>query len=808
MATLAGTLTTPDPDAVIEGTIDIVAPDQRDVGGVTLVRIAHKIPVADSAYSKAGVPAGEYDVLERLEDGDGTYGTEQVYRILVPEGEGTYSIRGLREIYAGAPPTPSELEALLAFIKADSDATYVRSVNGVPVDPDGNVEVGSGSVPTVWPVDPAVAGSGFTPSQRTAYFHALIADIVAAGGSNIIDFPALNFVVAIENDTPSMSGSTVLFVLPSGTTLNFRPGTTVTISDASASGAANSVLMWQFGTGDAAASGFAVRDATFANKANANSKSFWGAGNRRSVAAAKTDDVTYERCRFNDVTVGATNARRNPTASLGSNRDQNWRVLGCDFRTSNNRAIELAQVKGGLIQGNTFDNVQSAIHLLLYTEGIQARDNRAVVTDSGIRINVGVKNCQFDGGRYEYAAGATSSYGALHFHTEPDVTSYETADIDFANHYFGVPSAGGTRKSLSFMSTVECTAAKVNRIKFTNCTFAGNVDLTPFNTSAGHEMEGWTFTNCDFYGNFVNVISSTHNIHDFRFINCRFHAMTGETINANRMFFENCEFDATPTLAATAFQSQMINPISPVEPVNLTGDANAVKGWIARPGPQLNPAAVLGSTVWDADDLTAGTFTSWAPHAGSAETAAFTPLAAAPTVVASAMGSHKAVRFVAASVHRLVGADLSSAKAQPYSRCYIWKTTANATDQYLVAGKTNNQPVTRHLAAGQVAHRASATGAAVQPGTVRAADVWHCTIEVFDGANSKVFTDSVIRSTGTLTEVEPLAAYRIGSSGSGSATAPLNGDFGYLAHMPGALSDGDAAKIMRWLGVRAGITIA
>lgn len=697
------------------------------------------------------------------------------------------------------PPAPADDAAMAANVTSETSATRVALNNTyAPL-------VGS-DARKVWSVDPAVAGGGYTPSQRTAYFHNLIAQIVAAGGSNVIEFPALNFVVAIENTVASLSGSTVLFILPSGTALNFRPGTKVTV-DATSAAASDLVLMWQFGTGTTAASDFAVRDATFSNKALANGKSIWGAGNRRDTSTAKTDNVTYERCVFDDVTVGVTNARRNPSASLGANRDQNWRVINCDFRTSNNRAIELSQTNGGLIQGNTFTAVESAIHLLLYTEGVKSRDNRGTTTDSAIRVNVGVKNCQFDGGRYEFVPGVTSNYGTFHFHTEPGIATYETSDLDIRNHYFGAPDTGSIKKALSFMATNECTSAKINRVRFSSCTFAGTVDLTPFYTKQGHEMDGWVFTDCDFNGNFVNVASTTHNIHDWTFINCRFHASTGDTINANRMFFRGCTFDATPTISASANDTEMINCTSPAA-ITDNGVGSTVTGTTIRTGAKLDPANIVGATTWDADDLTAGTFTTWTPKAGSAETSAFAPVTTAPTVVDAAMGAHKAVRFTAASQHRLLSGALSAPKAQPYTLAYLWKTTANASDQYLVAGNSLNQLVSRHLQGGQMAHRSSAAGTPIQPTTTRAFDAWHCTIVVYNGTSSKTFTDGVAGRSGTLTDVEALSALRIGSSGTGSATATLNGDIALLSLIPSALSDADVAKVMRWLGARAGVTIS
>lgn len=654
----------------------------------------------------------------------------------------------------------------------------------------------------IWSVDPEVAGDSYTPSQRTAYFHALCAAISAAGGSNVLEFPAVEFVIAIENTTPSLSGSTVLFTIPSGTT---KRGERMRYDDASAA-ASTAVLMWQYGEGNAASRDFTVTDAVYSNKAKANGKSLWGGGNRRDMPGAKTDNVTHERCVYDDVTVGVTNARRNPAGSLGDNRDKNWRTINCDFYTSNNRAIELSQINGALNQGCVFNDVESAIHLLLHAENVVSRDNRGTVRTSGFHINAHVHNCEFNGGRFDFTPGVTSGYGAVHFHTEPGLLTYETSALRFSNFYFGKPTTGATQKSLSFMVTEECTAAKWHDVRFTDCVFEGAIAPTPFYTKPGHEAYDFVFTNCDIYGDFTTVSSLVHNVHDWRFVNCRFHSTTPITINAERMFFDGCEFAATPILAVGSIQTEMVNYTAP-SLITKTHNSQTVEGRV-RSGALINPLSLVGSTVWDADDLTAGPLTAWAPHPGSLETAAFVPVTTAPEVVLNAVGTHKAVRFTSASAHRLLSSDFATTKAQPFTLAYLWKDADTAADQLLISGKTNNQIVTRHLTNGQVAHRATAAGSPIQASTVRAFGAWHCTVVVYNGTTSKAYTDGTGGQSGTLTESEPLAALRIGSTGSGSATGTFNGDWQFLSMIPRALSSTEVAGVLRYLSERAAITLA
>lgn len=118
MTTLAGDLRTPNSTAVVEGTIALTATDQRTAGSKTLVTITYPIEVNASTYNETDIPAGEYEVQERLES-DGMWGTESVYRVIVPES-GTWSLRALREMYDGPPDPDPDLFLTVPV----ADATY------------------------------------------------------------------------------------------------------------------------------------------------------------------------------------------------------------------------------------------------------------------------------------------------------------------------------------------------------------------------------------------------------------------------------------------------------------------------------------------------------------------------------------------------------------------------------------------------------------------------------------------------------------------------------------------------------------
>ncbi|NDK91023.1 hypothetical protein GYA93_15735 [Gordonia desulfuricans] len=140
MATLADTLTTPDSDAVVSGTIALTATRQRSAGGgKTLVKITYPIEVASSTYSAADIPAGEYDVIERLESDEGIWGTEKAYKVVVPDDTGTWSLRALREMYEGPPAADPDL-----FLTTEvGDSRYAPITPGVVITRDAAGRVAS-----------------------------------------------------------------------------------------------------------------------------------------------------------------------------------------------------------------------------------------------------------------------------------------------------------------------------------------------------------------------------------------------------------------------------------------------------------------------------------------------------------------------------------------------------------------------------------------------------------------------------------------------------------------------------------------
>lgn len=132
-------------------TVEFKAVTLRDDGGETVGNSTSRAKAYPTPPVDSGLDPGEFSInlAEGLYETRlrilGATATEWV-RFVNPPGGGRYLT--LIQAFTGVPEDPSALEALVDMLQADAAATYVRSVNGTPVDPEtGNVVVPTGEVP-------------------------------------------------------------------------------------------------------------------------------------------------------------------------------------------------------------------------------------------------------------------------------------------------------------------------------------------------------------------------------------------------------------------------------------------------------------------------------------------------------------------------------------------------------------------------------------------------------------------------------------------------------------------------------------
>ncbi|QMU22489.1 hypothetical protein [Gordonia rubripertincta] len=171
MATLYENWCTADGGTDLRGVVTLTAVTQQAAGDLTLTTVPQPITVTAGVFSVEVTP-GEYlvDVELRAGDDEVRISTDRAtQRIIVDDTADPQRLRELIDlgvvgvsplaklnaivtawIESNASPTDTLLAGLLddpeSEAKAALDATYVRSVNGTPVGPDGNVVVPTGEV--------------------------------------------------------------------------------------------------------------------------------------------------------------------------------------------------------------------------------------------------------------------------------------------------------------------------------------------------------------------------------------------------------------------------------------------------------------------------------------------------------------------------------------------------------------------------------------------------------------------------------------------------------------------------------------
>ncbi|AON97324.1 tail protein [Gordonia phage Hedwig] len=150
MATLFENWCTADGGTELSGVVTLTPIAQQAAGPLTLATVPEPITVTGGAFT-AEVTPGEYlvDVELRAGDDEVRISTDKAtQRIAVADLETSQRLRDLIGLGAPGQSPLAKLNAIVTeWIEGVADAAYVRSVNGVPVDPEtGNVEVNPGNV--------------------------------------------------------------------------------------------------------------------------------------------------------------------------------------------------------------------------------------------------------------------------------------------------------------------------------------------------------------------------------------------------------------------------------------------------------------------------------------------------------------------------------------------------------------------------------------------------------------------------------------------------------------------------------------
>ncbi|MBX4168024.1 hypothetical protein K3M35_05000 [Rhodococcus sp. DMU2021] len=528
-----------------------------------------------------------------------------------------------------------------------------------------------------------------------------------------------------------------------------------------------------------------------------------------------SDDVTVEHCTIVDTAmpIGPTKsaAHTDPTYF-----HRNWRALNNTIRTTSNKMIEFGHVVGGWITGNHGIDVYDGPQPIFYCQNIWVDRNYVRYRGTGINITQGSSGIWVIDNDVECLPGAANSANApaLFFRTEPSAGSNPaTRNVVVRGNRFANTQAHTLRRAVQFQARDEVTSAKWERLTFSGNDFDGDVLLhDPTNPAKTTIIDVFFDQKNRFRRSVVTVPRATCAVKRVRFRDSEFDQ--AQTIHASDMKFSGDVFTGGVTLSASS--SGIRGTVEALgAAVTDQGTENAVTaenviGNLA-PDAKLNPATMSGLVAaFDADTLTAGTLTSWAPTAGS-ETAALTPVSGGtPQIGEGIFGGHNAVTLSAASSQRLTTGAWGTAVPNG-SLTIVAAFTPNAVGavQNYFAGQVNAlEPLISGTAAKEVMWRAKGNGSgfavaspALATGTPTAVIVTQ------DGTNAKVYKDRTSANSGTAEAGSAMTGLRVGSSGSGS-TPYGDMNVAYVAVFNRPLTAEESGAVMRWLADRYVLTLA
>ena len=422
----------------------------------------------------------------------------------------------------------------------------------VTADPDDTAR-------KVWWLDPEVAGPSFTPAERRDHIRGVLAEIAAAGGGTL-EWPGVEFVV----DRPSGT-DTIWATVPTNTTIRGRAGSALTLDPLTA-GSTVGMIMLQFGQPETDTRFIHVDSLTVnCNESVIGGGSIWAVGSRRETTdLSRVDDIQVTRCTFRDCRVAVSATQSTPQTDRGAGQHRRWRIEGCYFEKNSNRMIELSQVDGALISGNFFVDATTAVHLISFTRNVTVTGNVGFVIERGVMINFGVTDCIITNNVFRFASGVAVSTGSLVFHSEPNPTTFTVQRLRFANNFWGCPTAGSTRRSLTTSNTPAAVSITRQDISFNGDTFEGDVVVAPGAARAAGHVRGWTFEGCSFAAAFATLAPADFDLTDFDFTNCRFLSSAPHTFLSARTRFRSCTWTAGVSVAATATQQLFDSNVWPV----------------------------------------------------------------------------------------------------------------------------------------------------------------------------------------------------------------------------------------------------
>ena len=534
-----------------------------------------------------------------------------------------------------------------------------------------------------------------------------------------------------------------------------------------------------------------------------------------ALYAQQSKNVTIQGCYVRDVALGI-GCTKNGSASEALTPERlatqftNWHVSRNHIEYVSNKAVELAECNNSYIGLNFCDRVADGPQAIFSSHDIHIEKNVVTYTASGINVTEGSNWIWVLDNIVSAHPTATTPVGrgAMVMRTEPHPHKSEIHHVHIRGNKF-TDQYKDDHRTLNFQTRVESTGAAYRDIYIEGNIFTGKVWLFDANMPSMTTIERVFMSGNTVTEAVQTTAQSACMVRDVQMVRNTFNA--AQTLSASEFDLESNTFKAGLTLAAPSSKITSYRDKTPTGAVTNSGTSNTVSGTRLDLSALADPATLSGLVaLYDADSLTAGSLTSWAPSNGS-ETAAFTNVGANAAVIAdNSINGHKTVNLAEASSMRLVTTDFTATVANAaFTKVFIGRIRDIAGLHNLMSGKAVAQPLLS-INGTQLLGRANGGSTAVGTSTTTQPLVLDGVVAVIfryvNGIGTLMLNSVNYKPTATIPAGDAISGLRLGSSGSGNSPYP-DADITHVGLFSRALTDDEANKVMLWAASKYGITL-
>jgi len=392
--------------------------------------------------------------------------------------------------------------------------------------------------------------------------------------------------------------------------------------------------------------------------------------------------------------------------------------------------------------------------------------------------------------------------------TEPHAHNSEIHHVYIRGNKF-IDAYKDDHRILNFQTRTESTGSAFRDVYIEANTFYGKMYLQDTVKPAVTTIE-----RVFLFGNTImepiqTVAQSVCMVRDVQMVRNTFYG--AQSIAGSEYDLESNTFKAGLTLAATSSKVTSFRDRTPTSAVVNSGTGNTVTSTRQDTTATVDPATLSGLVaLYDADTLTAGALTSWAPASGS-QTSPFTNVGSnAAQIVDNSINGHKTVNLVEASSMRLVTTDFTAAVPNAaFTKIFVGRIRDIVGTHNLVSGKAITQPLLS-TNANQVLGRASGTSTSVGSSTsstpLALDGVAVLMFRYSNGVGTLKVNSVSSNPSNALPGGDAITGLRLGSSGSGNSPYP-DVDIAHVSLFNRALTDDEANKVMFWAAGKYAIAV-